>query len=80
MKGDLDGDANDDDVDESELSVEKKPQISFNDLPKTVKNRMKEFIKLKNKNKEDVIMNELNTLVSTNTISTEQRLFILDQL
>ena len=80
MKGDLGGDANDDDVDESELSVEKKPQISFNDLPKTVKNRMKEFIKLKNKNKEDVIMNELNTLVSTNTISTEQRLFILDQL
>ena len=80
MKGDLDGDAYDDDVDESEVSVEKKPQISFNDLPKAVKNRMKEFIKLKNKNKEDVITNELNTLVSTNTISTEQRLFILDQL
>ena len=78
-KGDLDGDI-DDDGDDDEVAVEKKPQISFNDLPKAVKSRMKEFIKLKNKNKEDAIMNELNTLVSTNIISPEQRLFILDQL
>jgi hypothetical protein len=79
-KGDLDGDIDDDDGDDDEVAVDKKTQISFNDLPKAVKSRMKEFIKLKNKNKEDAIMNELNTLVSTNIISPEQRLFILDQL
>lgn len=79
-KGDIDEDSIDNVHREEEVIIEKKLLISFNDLPKVVKNRMKEFIKLKNKNKDDVIMNELNTLVSTNIISVEQRIFILEQL